>query len=111
MTDNFTNPAFESVHTPKEAAARLKVSESFLAKKRVTGGGPKFTKLGRAVRYPESSIHEYLLAQLRTSTSDLGLDAPGSEPRDVGAQERPTATQLDHSKRRRSSTAHNVIPE
>jgi predicted DNA-binding transcriptional regulator AlpA len=81
MTDNFTNPAFERVHTPKETADRLKVSESFLAKKRVTGGGPKFTKVGRAVRYPESAINEYLSAQLRSSTSDLGPDVPGDAPR------------------------------
>jgi hypothetical protein len=111
MVDKFILPAFEKVFTPKETAVRLKVSESFLAKKRVTGGGPKFVKVGRVVRYPESAIVEYLAAQLRTSTSDLGLEAPGNEPRNVGAQERPTSTQLAHSKRRRSSTAHNVTPE
>jgi excisionase family DNA binding protein len=76
MTDNFTIPAFEVVHTPKEAAARLKVSESFLAKKRVTGGGPKFIKVGRVVRYPETALNEYLSTQLRSSTSDVGPDAP-----------------------------------
>jgi excisionase family DNA binding protein len=72
MTDKFTLPAFEKVLTPKETADRLKVSESFLAKKRVTGGGPKFIKVGRVVRYPETAINEYLSAQLRTSTSDAG---------------------------------------
>ena len=72
MAEKFTIPAFEQVYTPKETAIRLKVSESFLAKKRVTGGGPKFTKVGRVVRYPESAISEYLAAQLRSSTSDAG---------------------------------------
>lgn len=81
MTDNGTIPAFEKVHTPKETAARLKVSESFLAKKRVSGGGPKFTKVGRVVRYPESAINEYLAAQLRTSTSDTGTAASRGEKR------------------------------
>jgi hypothetical protein len=72
MVEKFTIPEFEQVYTPKETAIRLKVSESFLAKKRVTGGGPKFTKVGRVVRYPESAINEYLAAQLRSSTSDAG---------------------------------------
>jgi excisionase family DNA binding protein len=111
MADNFTIPAFEEVHTPKEAAARLKVSESFLAKKRVNGGGPKYTKVGRVVRYPESALHEYLSAQLRTSTSDLGPDAAGDEPGNVGAQERPTSTQRDHSKRRRRQMVRHVTLE
>lgn len=78
MTDKFTIPAFEEVYTPKETAVRLKVSVSFLAKKRVSGGGPKFTKIGRVIRYPETAINEYLAAQLRTSTSDAG---PMSRPR------------------------------
>ena len=99
MTVNLAIPVFEKVHTPKETAALLKVSESFLAKKRVTGGGPKFTKMGRVVRYPESAIKEYLSARLRTSTSDLGPDAPGDKPRNVGTQGRSTTTQTDHSKR------------
>jgi hypothetical protein len=76
MSQNFTIPAIEKVFTPKETAIRLKVSESFLAKKRVNGGGPKFIKVGRIVRYPESAINEYLSAQLRTSTSDSGPMQP-----------------------------------
>jgi predicted DNA-binding transcriptional regulator AlpA len=78
MSAKFAIPEFEKIHTPKETAARLKVSESFLAKKRVSGGGPKFIKVGRAVRYPESAIREYLSAQLRTSTADAGPVCSGS---------------------------------
>ena len=37
--------------TTAEAAAYLKVSVSFLNKKRCTGGGPVFGKFGHAVRY------------------------------------------------------------
>jgi excisionase family DNA binding protein len=82
-------PPFEKVYTTKETAVRLKVSESFLNKKRVSGGGPKFIKVGRNVRYPESAINEYLSGQLRTSTSDAGPACIGgdSEPRNVGAEE------------------------
>ena len=83
MTVKFTIPPFEKVHTTKETAAQLKVSESFLAKKRVSGGGPKFIKVGRVVRYPESAINEYLSAQLRSSTSDAGTV---SSKRDDAAQ-------------------------
>jgi len=70
MTAKFTLPAFEKLYTAKETAVRLKVSESFLAKKRVSGGGPKFIKVGRVVRYTDAAIYEYLSAQLRNSTSD-----------------------------------------
>jgi predicted DNA-binding transcriptional regulator AlpA len=89
MTVKFTIPAFEKVHTPKETAVRLKVSESFLAKKRVSGGGPKFIKMGRVVRYPESAINEYLASQVRTSTSDAG-PAPserGDEAQNIEAED------------------------
>jgi hypothetical protein len=72
MSVKYTAPEFEKVHTPKETAVLLKVSESFLAKKRVTGEGPKFVKVGRIVRYPESAINDYLTARLRKSTSDPG---------------------------------------
>jgi hypothetical protein len=84
MTAKFTIPEFEKVHTPKETAVRLKVSESFLAKKRVTGGGPKFIKVGRLVRYPETAINEYLSAQLRNSTSDPGQAAGDAENNGAG---------------------------
>jgi predicted DNA-binding transcriptional regulator AlpA len=89
MPVKFTIPAFEKVHTPKETAVRLKVSESFLAKKRVSGGGPKFIKMGRVVRYPESAINEYLASQVRTSTSDAGplSGTPGDEAKNVEAED------------------------
>jgi len=89
MTDKFTIPAFEKVHTTKETAVRLKVSESFLAKKRVSGGGPKYIKVGRVVRYPETAVNEYLSAQLRTSTSDTGpvSGTRDDEARNIQAEE------------------------
>jgi hypothetical protein len=88
MTDKFTIPAFEKVHTTKETAVRLKVSESFLAKQRVSGGGPKYIKVGRGVRYPEAAINEYLSAHLRTSTSDTGpvSGKPDDEAQNIQAK-------------------------
>jgi hypothetical protein len=92
MNVKFTIPEFEKVHTTKETAVRLKVSESFLAKKRVSGGGPKFIKVGRVVRYPETAINEYLSAQLRTSTSDAGpaSGTRGEEAQNIQAEDRRT---------------------
>ena len=54
---------------PKEVAKRLCVSDSWLAKSRLTGTGPPFVKVGRGVRYLESAVREFIKAHTRTSTS------------------------------------------
>jgi len=59
----------EHLLTPKEAAQFLRVSESWLAKARMHGDGPPFAKLGRAVRYPESAVHQWMKSQMHLSTS------------------------------------------
>jgi len=59
----------DMLFTPPEAAERLKVSLSFLAKARVRGEGPRYRKLGRAVRYSEADLQAFLLSRARTSTS------------------------------------------
>ncbi len=57
--------------TEPEAAAYLRVSRSFLAKKRCTGGGgPRFTKLGRRVVYDLGDLDEFAERGKRASTSD-----------------------------------------
>lgn len=68
-----TNPVEKSVATeplltPEQAAKILNVSTSYLAKSRVDGDGPQFVKIGRAVRYPESSLRNFIKARTRTST-------------------------------------------
>jgi predicted DNA-binding transcriptional regulator AlpA len=55
---------------PREAAKLLKVSTSWLAKSRLSGTGPRYVKIGRAVRYPESSLREYIKSRTRGSTSE-----------------------------------------
>ncbi len=60
----------ERLLTPKEAARRLNVSVSFLAKARMRGTGPKFSRFGRAIRYPEAALDAYREANERTSTSE-----------------------------------------
>jgi predicted DNA-binding transcriptional regulator AlpA len=60
----------ESLLQPKEAARILNVSISWLAKSRLSGTGPRFVKIGRAVRYLESSLREYIKGRTRGSTSE-----------------------------------------
>jgi predicted DNA-binding transcriptional regulator AlpA len=59
----------DPLYTPADTARKLKMGTSWLAKLRMRGDGPRYIKLGRAVRYPESAIREYLLSRTRTSTS------------------------------------------
>jgi hypothetical protein len=56
--------------TPKEAAARLRVSVSFLAKARGRGDGPPFIAIGRSVRYSESALFKWMHLQQRLSTRE-----------------------------------------
>ena len=44
------------------AAKRLGVSQSFLAKARMNGTGPRYRKLGRAVRYAQADLDHWLRA-------------------------------------------------
>lgn len=53
-----------------EAAEYLKVSKGTLSSMRYLGTGPAWVKVGgRAVRYRQSSIDEWLEASERTSTA------------------------------------------
>jgi predicted DNA-binding transcriptional regulator AlpA len=54
--------------TTKEAADRVRLSESALEKKRVDGSGPVFVKLGKAVRYEVSALDEWIAAGRHKST-------------------------------------------
>jgi hypothetical protein len=63
-------PMVSNLLTPKEAARFLKVSTSFLAKKRLTGEGPAFIKIGRCVRYSDSTLIAWMCGRQRQSTSE-----------------------------------------
>jgi predicted DNA-binding transcriptional regulator AlpA len=56
--------------TPKEAANFLRVSESWLAKARMRGDGPPYVKIGRAVRYGEAALAQWMKSHQRLSTSE-----------------------------------------
>ncbi len=60
---------------PKEAAVYVKSSESTLAKKRLKGNGPTYTKFGRLVLYAKRDLNEYLASRRRLSTSEAGPGA------------------------------------
>jgi predicted DNA-binding transcriptional regulator AlpA len=55
---------------PKQAAEMMSLSVSWLAKSRLRGDGPRFVKIGRAVRYPLSGILEFIKSRMRGSISE-----------------------------------------
>lgn len=55
---------------PKVLADRLDVTEGYLAKLRLTGGGPRFCKIGRKVVYDPADVQDWLDARKATSTSE-----------------------------------------
>jgi excisionase family DNA binding protein len=55
--------------TPKEAATRLKVSLSWLAKARMRGDGPPYIRIGRSIRYREADLLQWMKSRQRLSTS------------------------------------------
>jgi hypothetical protein len=56
--------------TAAEAARILKVSTSWLAKARMRGDGPPYIKVGRAIRYSEPVILQWMKSRQRLSTSE-----------------------------------------
>ena len=55
--------------TTGEAAAHLQLSAAYLNKMRVTGAGPVFMKLGRAVRYGQADLDAWVAERRFASTS------------------------------------------
>jgi len=54
----------------RQAAERCCLSPRTLEKRRVTGGGPLFIRLGGAVRYRLEDLDSWIAANRRRSTSD-----------------------------------------
>jgi hypothetical protein len=65
-----SNGGVECLLTPAEAAHLLRVSLSWLAKARMRGDGPTFIKVGRAVRYAEPAVLQWMKSRQRLSTSE-----------------------------------------
>ncbi len=58
--------------TPKQTACYLKISSSTLAKRRLYGGGPRFSRFGRAIRYAKTDLDAFMRLNIASSTSDGG---------------------------------------
>lgn len=63
-------PQRQNLRTTEEAAERLGMKKGTLEVWRVQGRGPRFLKLGRAVRYPEEFLDDFLMQSVRASTSE-----------------------------------------
>jgi hypothetical protein len=57
--------------TTDEAARRLSVSVGYLKNLRVSGGGPVYRQLGRAVRYRIGDLSAWADTKSRNSTSQV----------------------------------------
>jgi len=60
----------QTLHTQREAAAVLRLSDRTLERWRVSGDGPPFVKAGRRVLYPSTSLDEWIASRLCQSTSE-----------------------------------------
>src|SRR4051812_42834045 len=58
--------------TERDLAKFLRCSVACLRRMRREGRGPRWTRIGRLVRYPESWVQEYLNSQSRPSNSAAG---------------------------------------
>ena len=60
----------ETLLTPVQAADFLQIKPNTLAKWRVTGEGPPFVRVGRAIRYSMRELMRFIERQTRRSTSE-----------------------------------------
>jgi hypothetical protein len=74
-----TMPSLPKYTNTKDAAAHLACSVSFLEKCRGAGGGPRFHKIGKAVRYKIDELDAYAAAREHGSTAEYARD-PQVEP-------------------------------
>lgn len=54
----------------KEAASYVRLGKPTLERFRISGGGPRYCKLGGAVRYRKADLDEWLESRLVRSTSE-----------------------------------------
>jgi len=67
---NKQHPDLPILLTAKEAAARLKMSSSWMAKARMRGDGPPYIRIGRSIRYTEPAVIQWMKSRQRSSTSE-----------------------------------------
>ena len=70
MSTPAKNNEIDQLLHPTHVAKLLGVSLSRLAKSRLNGTGPRFIKIGRAVRYAQSAVRDFILSRQRSSTAE-----------------------------------------
>lgn len=60
----------DSLFKTEGAARYLGLGKSTMAKFRITGGGPRFIKMGAAVRYRRADLDAWAAERSRRSTSE-----------------------------------------
>jgi hypothetical protein len=81
MNPALVEPQEDSLLTDYDLERETQTARSTWQKKRLTGDGPPFVKIGRSVRYPRSGWKAWLAARPRLlSTSD-----PRHTPKSGGA--------------------------
>ena len=74
----------ETLLNEEQAAQRLNVAVKTLQKWRGVGGGPRFVKLGRCVRYSAADLEDYITTRTVPHTAALIPGAMrGNKGRDV----------------------------
>ncbi len=69
---NIQQPSAPRLLKEAEAAAILKLKVTTLRRWRWAGKGPRFVKVGAAVRYDSADLSAFIEAGRRSSTSDPG---------------------------------------
>ncbi len=77
-------PLLPALVNEAEAAHLLRLSVKTLRRWRWAGKGPRFVKIGAAVRYDLADLTAFIEAGRRTSTSDPGREAARHETDDSG---------------------------
>jgi predicted DNA-binding transcriptional regulator AlpA len=62
--------AIDPLLPPADVAKLLKVSLSWLAKARLRGDGPPYIRVGRASRYTNQALLQWMKSRQRQSTSE-----------------------------------------
>jgi predicted DNA-binding transcriptional regulator AlpA len=68
--DDMAYPDLNMLLTSREAAALLRLSERTMERHRVTGTGPRYIALGRAIRYRRCDLLDWIERAARQSTSE-----------------------------------------
>jgi predicted DNA-binding transcriptional regulator AlpA len=95
--------------TEQDASERLGLSVRTLQKWRLQGSGPRFIKLGAAVRYDPTDLDEYIERGRRRSTSDPERPRDGQQGREWTVRRRERAQAVLMSTRRGKTPQHNEI--